>query len=256
MEVDFGPTAGDYLQHRTGFPDQLFDRLSDIGIGRPGQRILDLGTGTGSLARGFARRGALVTGIDISEQMLAAARQTTAREGLAVDYHRAAAEATGLPTGAFSVVSAGQCWHWFDRPAAAREAKRLIEPGGRLVIAHFDWVPLPGNVVAATEELIHAFNPSWSFGGGTGIHPAWFRDVRDFEGIESFSFDVDVAYSHEAWRGRIRASSGVGGSLDPHTVEAFDGALRARLIDHFPGDPLAVPHRCFALFATRPLHDR
>ena len=58
MHVDFGRTAEDYARHRAGFPEQLFERLTARGIGCAGQRVLDLGSGTGSLARGFARRGA------------------------------------------------------------------------------------------------------------------------------------------------------------------------------------------------------
>jgi SAM-dependent methyltransferase len=252
MEVDFGRAADDYVRYRAGFPTGLFDRLSGFGIGRPGQAILDLGTGTGSLARGFAGRGATVTALDISEQMLAAARRLSDEEGRTIDYRLAPAEDTGLPAGTFDVVSAGQCWHWFNRPAAVREVQRLLKPGGRLVIAHFDWIPLPGNVVAATEDLIRSFNPLWSFGGGIGVHPEWFRDVGEFDRIESFTFDVPVIYSHAGWRGRIRASAGVGGSLDSDGVAEFDAALGRMLMAEYPDDPLAVPHRCFALLGTGP----
>ena len=49
MQVDFGRTAADYARHRAGFPEELFERLVARGIGRAGQRVLDLGSGTGSL---------------------------------------------------------------------------------------------------------------------------------------------------------------------------------------------------------------
>ena len=74
MQVDFGRTADDYVMYRAGFPEALFERLEGCGIGRAGQRILDLGSGTGSLARGFARRGARVTALDIAEELLAQTR--------------------------------------------------------------------------------------------------------------------------------------------------------------------------------------
>ncbi|MFI5352650.1 MAG: SAM-dependent methyltransferase, partial [Candidatus Binatales bacterium] len=64
MKIDFGKTACDYALYRAGFPDVLFERLAGFGIGRRGERILDLGTGTGTLGRGFARRGCDVTGLD------------------------------------------------------------------------------------------------------------------------------------------------------------------------------------------------
>lgn len=79
MKLDFGLTASDYAKHRAGFPDSLFERLRAFGIGIAGQDVVDLGTGTGALARGFARRGCRVTGIDPSESMLAAARQLRPR---------------------------------------------------------------------------------------------------------------------------------------------------------------------------------
>jgi SAM-dependent methyltransferase len=158
-------------------------------------------------------------------------------------------------------VSAGQCWHWFDRPRAAAEAFRVLKPGGKLVIAHFDWLPLPGNVVQATEELIKVYNPSWAdlpvlkLSGSAGIYRDWFADVAlaGFADIESFSFDVDVPYSHEAWRGRIRASAGVAAAgLAPETITAFDDDLARVLHDRFPAEPLRVPHRVFALVACKP----
>ena len=70
MSVDFGPTAADYAAYRAGFPDEFFSRLRAISLGLAGQRIVDLGTGTGALARGFARQDCVVTGIDPASAML------------------------------------------------------------------------------------------------------------------------------------------------------------------------------------------
>jgi SAM-dependent methyltransferase len=252
--VRFGRTAEDYRRHRAGFPDAFFERIAAFGVGLPGQRLLDLGTGTGTLARGFATRGASVTGLDPSDDMLSQARALDAEAGVTVDYVTASAEATGLEDAAFDVVTAGQCWHWFDRPRAAAECMRLLKPGGALVIAHFDWLPLPGNVVEASEALMLEHNPDWIGAGGTGIYRRWPTDmaVAGFGDIESFSFDVAVPYSHEAWRGRIRASAAIGASLADEKVPLFDEAHAAMLAERFPDDPLAVPHRVFAAIGRKP----
>jgi SAM-dependent methyltransferase len=252
--VQFGKTASDYARHRAGFPDAFFDRLAAMAVVRPGMRALDLGTGTGSVARGLATRGCVVTGLDKSSEMMAQAAVIDGEAGVSIRYVEAAAEATGLDTGSFDIVTAGQCWHWFDRARAAEEARRVLVSGGRLVIAHFDWVPLPGNVARVTEELIERFNPEWKFGNQLGLYPVWLRDmgIAGFGDIETVSFDVNVMYSHEAWRGRVRASAGVGATLSPEKVQAFDEELRRVLMDGFPVDPVPVLHRVWAAIGGRP----
>lgn len=256
--ADFGKTAPDYATHRAGFPDRLFDELARRGIGgvdgiaRP---LLDIGTGTGTLARGFAERGMRVTGIDIAPDMLKQAQSLADRDGLElIRFAEGRAEATGQPDDHFDYVTAGQCWHWFDGPAACVEIQRVLRPGGMLTICHFDWLPIPGTVVAATEALILAHAPTWPFAGGTGLYPAWTTVMAEagFAEIETFSFDVQQIYSHADWRGRIRASAPIGGSMTPDAVADFD-AEHARMLAHqFPDDPLMILHRCWAAIARWP----
>jgi SAM-dependent methyltransferase len=257
--LDFGKTSADYAQHRQGFPPELFVELERFEIGGRGQRIVDLGTGTGTLARGFARRGAVVTGVDRASQMIDAARQLALGEGLTIDWHAAEAEATGLPSAACDVVSAGQCWHWFDRPKATAETRRLLRPGGKVAIAHLDWLAQEGNVVATTEALMNRYSPNapnvlYRLGGGVCIYRDWLRDLAEgaFIDLRSFSFDVVLAYTREAWRGRSRASQWVGAALPPEDVQRFDRELEALLAERHPEEPLRVPHRVFAVIGTKP----
>jgi len=254
LVADFGRTAADYGRHRAGFPPAFFDRLAAMRIVRPGARSLDVGTGTGTLARGLAARGCESTGLDRSTPLMEEAARIDREAGISVRYVEAPAEATGLPEASFDLVIAGQCWHWFDRPRAAAEARRLLKPGAHLVIAHFDWIPLPGNIADLTEKLIEKHSPKWKLGGGMGMYPQWLGGVATagFRGIETFSFDLEVPYSHEAWRGRIRASAGVGASLSAQAVAAFDAELKSALAERFPEDPFTVLHRVFAVIARAP----
>ena len=123
-----------------------------------------------------------------------------------------------------------------------------------MALCHFDWIPLRGNVVDATEKLIEKHNPAWHLGGGLGMHPAFTVElaVAGFAKLESFSFDLPAWYTHEAWRGRIRASAGVAATLGPDAVAAFDAEHAAMLASDFPQDPLPVHHRVWVLIARKP----
>lgn len=107
---------------------------------------------------------------------------------------------------------------------------------------------LPDNAVEATERLIRRHNPAWSF-GGSRLHPEYLADLvqAGFVEVESFSFDVAIPFGHTSWRGRIRASAGVGASLDARAVRRFDDELARLLEANFPEQPLILPHRVFAL---------
>jgi len=251
--IDFGRAAGDYDRYRPGFPESFFDHLDQKGWIAPGLRALDLGTGTGSLALGFAARGVVATGLDIAPDLLDVARRTATAHGLAAEFVEGSAEDTGLPGRSFDLVSAGQCWWWFDSDRAAQEAVRLLVSGGRLLICDFSYLPLPGNVCALSEKLVLEHNPGWPRAGWRGVHPEQVQalDVAGFRDVESFSYTVGLPFTHEEWRGRMRTCNGVGSALEPEQVERFDRDLAKLLAQEFPGE-LSVPHRVFATSGVKP----
>jgi SAM-dependent methyltransferase len=247
MNPDFGRTTSDYSTHRQGFPDSLYELLAGLGARFSGARAVDLGTGTGTLARGMARRGASATGIDLSSAMTAEAARLDMEWGVSTQYLNTSAEKTGLESAAFDLVTAGQSWWWFDNSAALAEVQRILRPGGILAICSFDWVPAPGNVVELTERLITQHNPRWSMGGGTGRHPEFLADLKKggFEDIKDAFQPVDAVYTRAAWRGRVRASAGIGASLDKQAVHAFDLELASALDAFSDQDPILVPHALY-----------
>lgn len=107
---------------------------------RPGQRVLDLGTGTGSVAIKAASAiapGGTVCAIDISREMLAVARQRIASTGLSnISFQKGRAEQIPAASGQFDAVLASlSLMYVTDRNAAAREIARVLCPRGRLVAA-------------------------------------------------------------------------------------------------------------------------
>ncbi len=253
MKADFGKAAHDYRQYRHGFPAEFFKRINEKGFGIKGQQVLDIGTGTGTVARGLALLGCDVEAIDPSRQMIEQAKLIDQEAGLNTHYNIGTAEETKQADHSFDLVTAGQCWHWFDAEKAIVEIKRILKPSGKLLIAHYDWIPLKGNVAFLTEELILKYNPAWPFPNGNGFYPKWVTQLSEasFNKIETFSFDVMAEYSHEAWRGRMRASAGMSAShLDPKQVQQFDEELATKLKDYFPNEPLKILHRCFVVMAV------
>ncbi len=121
------------------------------------------------------------------------------------------------------------------------------------LIANFDWLPIRGSVVEATERMILEANPSWTLAGGTGMYPQWLAYMPDagFINITTRSFDIIQPYSHEAWRGRIRASAGIKASLDEEATSRFESRLRDMLRTNFPDDSLSIPHRVWWVAAQR-----
>ena len=115
--------------------------IEQAGI-RPGQRILDLGCGTGTLALGMARRcpDAVVTGVDGDPAILRRAWGKAARSDAKVHFDHALAGALPYTDGTFQRVVSSLFFHhlaWPDKEQAAREAFRVLAPGGELHVA--DW---------------------------------------------------------------------------------------------------------------------
>lgn len=126
-------------------------RLVEAATLRPGERVLDLGCGTGNAALLAAKTGAKVKGIDPAKRLLEVARARAREAGLDVEFAPGTGEATGEPDGradavlaVFSIVFAP------DADQIAKEIVRILAPGGRALIS--SWVP-EGGLAAVMARL-------------------------------------------------------------------------------------------------------
>ena len=243
MTVDFSPTEPDYAA-RPAFPLELFRRLRRFGVAVPGQTVLDVGAGTGLLARAVAEFGGRVVLVDASEALVRASGGSECVVGHA--------ERLPFADASFDVVTAAQSWHWFDRTVAPREVFRVLRPGGKVVAVYQMHVPTPGSIAERTEQLILSHHSGWRHANSAGINGQVLRDFQagGFVGIESLSFDVVHEFTREAWRAAVRSLSAVGASMSKERVAAFDRE-HAQMLDGVTG-PLRILHRVFAAVATKP----
>lgn len=163
LSVHFG-----YRDETTsGHADSLLNMnrvLADrVGI-RQGEQVLDAGCGVGGSSLWLAQqRGADVIGITPVASQVVQARQFAARRKLAtrVRFEQADYTDTFLPRASFDVVWALESLcHAQDKAAFYREAKRLLRPGGRLVIAEYMRLARPLDI--AGERLLHKWLDGWA----------------------------------------------------------------------------------------------
>jgi SAM-dependent methyltransferase len=193
-ETGYELAAADYERVRPSYPTRALAVLADALDLKPGQRVADLGAGTGKFTRLLALTGARVVAVEpvaaMRERLTEILPQVVAVAGVA--------EATGLPDGSVDAVVAAQAWHWFDGPAALTEIERITGPYGRLGLVwntldvSVPWVAEYSRIYQAwrTDELPVHTDGAWraTFEGRDGWKPlnsAYVANpyVTDREGV-------------------------------------------------------------------------
>jgi demethylmenaquinone methyltransferase / 2-methoxy-6-polyprenyl-1,4-benzoquinol methylase len=162
---------------------------------RPGQRILDVATGTGMVAFGLARRGATVIGLDQSEHMLAGARaRATAQPGNPT-FIQGEAEHLPFADGEFDALTFTYLLRYVDdRAATMRELARVVKPGGRIGMVEFG-VPQSVPLRAAWRLHTRLGLPLL----GRAVSPAWV-EVGRFLGPNIEDFHAREPNLERLWR--------------------------------------------------------
>ena len=242
-EIDWGKTSEDYASFRPDPPNSLYKKLQAMEVGLSGQKILDIGTGTGALARNFSKNGSVVSGTDISSTQIELAEKLTGKANLEINFHTAPAEEQPFDDNSFDVITASQCWLYFDKEKVIPEVKRLLTKNGVLVTTHFCWLPRIDEMARKSEELILKHNPQWSAADYSGEIPPFPQWAEGHFNLKSmFYYDEQISFTSESWRGRIRACRGVGAALDKEQVQKFDKEHEA-LINEISSDSFNVLHR-------------
>jgi SAM-dependent methyltransferase len=164
---------------------------------KPGEKWLDVATGTGAVATLAARAGAEVTGVDFAPALIDTAKRLAAQDGLQIDYDVGDAEELPYGDADFDVASSSFGVMFApDHSAAARELARVVRPGGRLGLTAWD----PTGGVGEFFLLMRKFQPPQPAGVGNPLD--WGREdyVSELLGGE---FDLRFVHEDDPARGQV-----------------------------------------------------
>jgi ubiquinone/menaquinone biosynthesis C-methylase UbiE len=240
-------------------------RLVELASPLPGNRVLDVGCGTGIVARSAAPRvgaSGRVVGIDLNEGMLRVARRTAADLVPPVEWRQGDAISLPFPDGSFDVVASQQMLQFVPDPArAAREMRRVLATSGRLALSvcrpiehAVGYVPLAQGLRrhagAAAEEIMRSPFPAWSIED--------FRRIVAAAGFASVTIRIEVAsirYPSAAEFVRREAAcsplAGPIGALPAPSRAALIDELARELAPHTDDLGLALPLEVYVALAEK-----
>jgi len=191
----FDDVAEEYDRERRGYPDELIDAACAYGELGPGDRVVEVGAGTGLLTASLVARGLTVDAIDPGANMIRLAERRVG-EDAAVHFHRGKFEEVTLPRRAFAAVFSATAFHWIEPSVGWARAADLLAPGGMLgLLQHCDVSD------ASTVDGWRALNAAL-VKVAPGIGKRW-PELRDAEtilnGAEARSDNISDVWS---WIGR------------------------------------------------------
>lgn len=218
---DWGKISEDYAKFRDIYPKEFYDRIIRRSLCVNNQSVLDLGTGTGVLPRNLYHYGAKWTGIDISENQIKQAKKLS--KGLDIDYYALSAEDISFPDNSFDVITACQCFWYFNHKQLMPQLFRMLKPDGVILILYMAWLPFEDKIAGASEELVLKYSPNWS-GARETIKPICIPECYNdkFELVYHEEYPLCVHFTRESWNGRIKACRGIGASLLEKEIEMWE----------------------------------
>lgn len=218
---DWGKTSSDYAKYRDIYPKEFYEKVVSRNLCINGQKVLDLGTGTGVIPRNMYSYGAKWTGTDISKEQIEQAKILS--EGMDIEYYANSAETLDFPENTFDVITACQCFWYFDHETIMPNLYKLLKKDGRILVLFMTWLPFEDKIAGESEKLVLKYSPTWS-GAGETMHPIFIPECykEKFDLVYHDEYKLNVKFTRESWNGRMKACRGVGASLTPEEIQSWE----------------------------------
>ena len=158
---DWGKTSKDYAKYRDIYPKEFYQYILDLGLCKDGQKILDIGTGTGVLPRNMYQFGGKWVGTDISENQIEQAKRLAVEQGMDIDFYTCPAEKIDYPDKTFDVITICQCIWYLDASAITEKFAKILKKQGKILILYMGWLPYEDPIARRSEEIILKYNPTF-----------------------------------------------------------------------------------------------
>ncbi len=248
----FTGKATDYERYRQRYPaNEILGRLSAWCGLTPQWTVADIGAGTGMVAEIFLASGNPVIAVEPNTDMLGAMRAAFAPPYPDADRLRiveATAEETTLASESVELIAVGRAFHWFDPARALAEFRRILKPGGWVVLVaadrdHYSKDPAFVDQIAAYEDLLATYSADY-----VRVRSGY----RTYERIDDF-LDGELHQAQvpsirrldwEEFRGQVMSLS-VSPRPEDAGFPAFDRALREYFERFAREGVLTIPAICW-----------
>jgi SAM-dependent methyltransferase len=200
----FSDRVDDYVKYRPGYPAAVLETLqSRCGL-TASASIADIGSGPGNFARLLLEKGNEVYAVEPNTEMRAAGQQLL---GDVDNYHSVdgKAEETGLPELSMDFVTAAQAFHWFDWPRAKAEFRRILKPGGWVVLIWNERITDSTPFLREYEAILLEYGSDYK----EVRHEISYKNIGDFfaEKQQEARFENRQVFDFDGLRGRLLSSS-------------------------------------------------
>jgi SAM-dependent methyltransferase len=241
MKERFTGKAEIYKKFRPAYPKELLDYLySQVGFIND-SIIADIGSGTGIFSRLLLERGNLVYCVEPNEDMRKTAEKDNAVYANFISIN-APAENTELQENSVDFVTAAQAFHWFDKQLFKQECRRILRPGGKVVLV-WNIRDLESDIIKNEYIIRKKYSKDNKGFGVCGGPPDDYSDFFADRICEVRTFRNDLRFDRENFIGRNLSASYIAGEeQDPENYHGFVSELNELFDKYNINGILNFPH--------------